>query len=510
MEKLDIAYEILDYNSYHKRLNDLLEEPKKNPVAKHLPIGYSSCGFSIDHYSIGNGPLHIVFLGGAHGNEIIGVDYITQLMKNISEGNGIFQNFDPNQFTIDFIPCQNPEGFYTTTYALASTLKGKSSEEIEKFSKEYWQAYREDDINVMGINYILREFCKQFSLTDLTDDLITLCWQYFHNKEITINGITAFLIKFFNFDEKEIKNFVTEKWNEKLAGKDKVPSYKHHQKMFDKLTLDCIPPQDKAHALLKEKLQEIYSKEKFPIGTLANFFANADGINLNDNNESYFENIKTQIRQKGLVFASLRDNNLTKNYPGPAGMPNISYESKFEYAPENKALFEFLARQNEKEENFAFINCHGTGGMFYLYPIFEDDMEKAHTEGVTRNFSFYINNRIATEYTKAIGQVYEDKTGTNSPYRTMGHPEKVTGVGDLLRKEYLASFLLELSKMGGNPIAPYGDKEGNYKITMESNMEATMKMLETILSLEHLYSTTYHMSYDEYGKVRYDVKSRTR
>lgn len=510
MEQLDIAYEILDYDSYHKRLDNLLEGPKKNPVAKHLPIGYSSCGFSIDHYSIGNGPIHIVYLGGAHGNEIIGVDFITQLMKNIAEGNGTFAEFNPELFTIDFIPCQNPEGFYTTTYALASTLKEKTPEEIEEFSKQYWQAYRIDDQNAIGINYILREFCKKYELTAITDDLITACWQYFNNKEITINGLTALLINFFNVDEQEVKDFVTEKWNEKLTGKDNIPSYKHHQKMFDNLTLDCIPPKDKAHALLKEKLTTIYNTERFPIGTLANFYANADGINLNDNNEYYFYELKERIRKSGQVFANLRDNNLSKNYPGPVGMPSYNYHSNFEYAPENKALLEFLARQNEKDENFAFINCHGTGGVFYLYPVFEDDMEKAKKEGTTRDFTFFINNRIATEYTKETGRVYEEVTGTNSPYKTMGHPERVTGVGDLLRKEYIGSFLLELSKMGGNPIAPYGDKDGNYKVTMESNMRAAMKMFETILSMEHLYNISYHMSYDENGRVKYNAKPKNR
>ncbi len=505
MKKLDIKYEILNYDSYNKRLESLLNNPQKNPISKHMPIGYSSCGFSIDHYSIGNGPLHIVYLGGAHGNEIIGIDFVTQLMKNLAEGNGIFENFDPDTFTIDFIPCQNPEGFYTTTYALHQFLKNKTEEEIEKFSKEYHQAYKEDDNNVLAIDYILREFCKQFDLEAITDDLRLTFWQYFNNKEININSIVALLSSFFNYKEEDIRVFVVDKWNEKLNGKEIIPAFRYHQKMFETVTLDCIPPKDKAHTLLKEKLSKIYSAGRFPIGTLANFYANADGVNLNDNNEYFFEEMKEKRKFGNQVYANLRDNNLSKNYPGPVGTPNNHYNSRFEYTTENQALIDFLARQKEKDENFALINCHGTGGALYLYPVYDEDIETVKQNGTTRDFSFFINNRIATEYTKEIGRIYEQETGTYLPYETMEHPDRITGVGDLLRKQYIGSFLLELSNIVGNPIAPYADKDGNFRLTMEANMHAMMKMLETILSMEHLYNTTYTMSYQN-GKVKYDTK----
>ena len=38
---------------------------------------------------------------------------------------------------------------------------------------------------------------------------------------------------------------------------------------------------------------------------------------------------------------------------------------------------------------------------------------------------------------------------------------------------------------------------------MESNMSAMMKMLETILKLEHLYNATYHIEYNDEGQVTY-------
>ena len=109
----NIRYEILDYNSYYERLASIVNNSQNRfSVTRHEPIGQSKCGFDIEHFSIGTGPMHIVYMGGAHGNEIISVDYVTQLMENIALGNGDYETFDPSIFTLDFIPCQNPEGFF--------------------------------------------------------------------------------------------------------------------------------------------------------------------------------------------------------------------------------------------------------------------------------------------------------------------------------------------------------------------------------------------------------------
>ena len=45
--------------------------------------------------------------------------------------------------------------------------------------------------------------------------------------------------------------------------------------------------------------------------------------------------------------------------------------------------------------------------------------------------------------------------------------------------------------MGGNPIAPYGDKSKNYFLTMISNFEANATLMNTILEMQHLYDITY-------------------
>lgn len=101
MNDFDIKFEILDYKKYNERLYNICNNPRnKFQVVKKPELGKSRCGFPIEHYTIGNGSKHIVYMGGAHGNEIIGVDFVTQLMNNIALGKGIFGDFDPEEFTI--------------------------------------------------------------------------------------------------------------------------------------------------------------------------------------------------------------------------------------------------------------------------------------------------------------------------------------------------------------------------------------------------------------------------
>ena len=509
MNDFDIKYEILDYAKYNKRLLDICSNPNnKFQVIKQQDLGKSRCGFPIEHYTIGNGPKHIVYMGGAHGNEIISVDFVTQLMNNIALGKGTFENFDPNEFTIDFIPCQNPEGYFTTTYALNSVMKDMNPEEIEVFGKKYYQAYKQDDINSLAVNACIRAVCDEHGLSEIKEKLVKLFWRSKVNKSFTMVDVINFLVANTNVDENIASKRVDKIWKQrKLDPKMIVPEEKFHHKIFNLVTLDCIPEIDEKHKKLKESLIELYKNGDFPLATLANFLANASGVNLNDNNEYYFEEQKRQAAEEGTVYATLRDNNLAKSIPGPVGVSSIDLNGEFVREPENEALYEFLARQDESSDNYAFINCHGTGGVIYLYPVAADDLKQAHDTGVERNFSFYINNRIATEYVKETGRAYEEVKGVNDPYKHMGYPDKITGVGDILRKKYIASFLLELSKAGGNPIAPYCDYKGNYIPTMVANMRACSKMMQTIRSLSYLYDTNYTMHYEN-GRVVYGTTSR--
>lgn len=501
----NIKYEILDYDKLNQRLIDMCYNCDAiNPITQHEPLGYSKCGFPINHFSIGNGFKHVVYMGGAHGNEIIGVDYLTQLMLNMSLGLGAYREFDFSEFTVDFIPLQNPEGFYITTYALKDIMKDMTESEIEKFCRDYYLQYQQDDIYASTINTSINNLCKEYAI-ESSSELRELFWNRFRNKEISFEDLLVFLKENTLVDASEIDESIKRTWDLKHVSINTIiPSYKLHNKIFDNVSTDCIPLRDEKHKRLKECVDKLYENNEFPIGTLANFFSNASGVNLNENNEYFFNVVRNRIIDGKHVYGNTRDNNLRRDIPGPIGSSNYDMNANFRYEPENEAIFRFLEVQNSLQQYFSFVNCHATGGLLYIYPY--NSQSELDDKSKPRDFTFYINSRLATEYTQEIGRVYEEYRGMNEPYKIGNHPKEMNGVGDILRKKYIASFLLELSKNVGNPIGPYCDVNDNYKLTMISNMEANAKMMKTILELYYLYNTSYEMSYDNKGMVKYKIK----
>lgn len=383
MNKYNIKYEILNYDKLNERINKAINNSlNKYKIKTHEPIGYSSCGFAVQHYSIGEGDKHIIYMGGCHGNEIISVDYVTQLMTNLASGSDVFSNFDPSKFTIDFIPCQNPEGFYTTTYALSTIFNNMNEDEIKHFCKDYYLAYKEYDSYVIGLNKIIMGFCKQYNIDKSYDNLYKLFWMKFRNKlEISVNDV----INFFEEFNPKSKDLIVNLWNS-YFNKESIIFQNKFLSMFDKINLDCIPEKDLAHKKLKEKLQKMYQNNSFSLSTLGNFYANADGVNLNDNNEYYYNSFKKDFIKDKVVYGKLREICTIKSIPGPLGMPNYDMNKPFVLSEENEALIKFVDSLKDKE--YLFMNCHSTGGLVYAYPYYDSN------ENV-RDFKFNINTKIA-------------------------------------------------------------------------------------------------------------------
>ena len=231
---------------------------------------------------------------------------------------------------------------------------------------------------------------------------------------------------------------------------------------------------------------------------MSNYFSNASGVNLNYNNEIYHKILLEQVKLEGDVYTTPINGLITKSRLSPIGTTSKNVDV-FAYEPENMALLNFL--ESMKSKCYAFFNCHGTGGLIYLYPYYEIH---EHLELEERDFSFYINNRLITEYLNEIKNVYYSYTGSREEYKSMPHPKNVTTLGDILRMNYPANFLLELSKAGGNPIGPY--IAPNYEMTMISNMNACEKMLETLLEIRHLYDYKYSIKRTRNGYVKYESR----
>ncbi len=118
---------IQDVNNTIKQLMENKEN--KHQLKEMQPLGYTEFGLAIKHYTIGNGPKHIVVSGSYHGAEIITTIFVVRLMEEITKD----INFQADQYTIDFIPIVNPEGYLITT-SMQDLYLGKSTTEEEKNS----------------------------------------------------------------------------------------------------------------------------------------------------------------------------------------------------------------------------------------------------------------------------------------------------------------------------------------------------------------------------------------
>ena len=430
----EIPYQILNYNTYHARIESLLEQNNSNKyiIKKHGPFGYTDCGFPVEHYSIGDEKKHIIVIGGTHGCEIISVDFVTQLMKQVAEGN--IDEFSPDEFTIDFMPLHNPEGFIVASSAAYYKLDGLNDKEIEKFCHDYWALYRQDDINSRK-----------------------------------------------NSDNHDLNL---------------------HHKLFKGITIDCIPEYDEMHSKLKNKIKVMLENKmgnyKIPVESLIDFRANGNGVELNGNNPNSYKKKLSELQDKGnTIFGARRFGDIPNAINGPLGMPSNDM-SKFKYENENKCLFNYLSELNKRGEYYLTTTYHGTGGLIYYrpYDLSNNETEKAskwkdlHNISETFNYNDVINEVIASNYCKETG------------YSFMKTPSSITGVGDVLRSVYPGFLLIELSKMGGNPIAPYGDRYGNYEPTIKSNLRGFGKALDTIRKIEYLYRETFSISRYEFNARR--------
>ena len=99
----------------------------------------------IKHYSTGSGNNHIVFLAAFHGAEIISTEFLIYVMNYIAENEKDFFEI-LKDYTLDFIPMVNPEGYIITTSIIRTVIPRNMNEsDIKKICYKYWSFYKEDD-----------------------------------------------------------------------------------------------------------------------------------------------------------------------------------------------------------------------------------------------------------------------------------------------------------------------------------------------------------------------------
>ena len=234
---------------------------------------------------------------------------------------------------------------------------------------------------------------------------------------------------------------------------------------------------------LRENVRVMYESYNFPAGSIVDWRSNGSGVELNANtpDNPRFRYVMEGIRDYG----KLRYNTIARNFPGPIGVPSAN-PVHFEFEPENERLFEFIARLYAKGEYYGMFTYHGTAGAIIYKPYNyteSDHLYEKLGKLKERNYSERINSMIANTYSA-------DTTYRTSGLRMTDHVD-LSGCGDLLRSVYPGVILVELSKMGGNPISPYGDIFGNYRNVIKDNLKAFSSSLKTIQSLEKLMYANY-------------------
>lgn len=465
--------EFITYDKLNEYLEILTNSKSKNKVIKRKDLATSPCGFPITHYTIGNGPKHITVMAGTHGTEIIGIDFILKLMKVISEGHGVYKNFDSNKFTLDFIPCQNPEGFIIVTESLKPYVNNLTENEFEKLSKEYYLNYCKDDKVYIEINKLLSSLSDEKQRSNI----IKKFWDENRLKDITHNLILNFcqdnLKPTTNLSDKIdelFKNFyelkIIDDLNDKVISKNKF----HHQ-MFPDINYQNLPEKDERYILLKNKVKTImetkYGNYSFNSAALVDWRANSNGVDLNKNNPNNFK-IKNEEKRKNKfkpLFGNLRFVNLMREVPGPQGKVSIS-DDKFTFEKENIGLLKHLLNLKKEEKYVGALSYHGTGGVIYSRPKDYRSVKDKQKSEALKTIDTYND-----EFAKAYQKITE--------YNIMPYPKELTGTGDMIRQMLPGFLIIELSKMGGNPLGPYGDKN-NYKQVINDNIIAFNEILETI------------------------------
>ena len=247
-------------------------------------------------------------------------------------------------------------------------------------------------------------------------------------------------------------------------------SVKRYQKMFENIDYTCIPLK---YRKLRERVKEIYDKyPDIPKGAIINWSANGDGIDI-QSNTIFNRNTIEKMMNNEPVYGTLRHENINKSHPGPIGCPYIP-EDGFELAIETRSIIGLIDSLYRKGTLVGYENFHSAGGVVYQRPchngnglFISDDMY----------WDRIVNNVIeAISYASKTYKNYDDQD--NSRYSVLKGDGIPATTNDVLRMMYPSDLLVELSVMGGNPIGPYGDLEGNYTNVMKSNLEAYASFLK--------------------------------
>lgn len=476
MNKLEqYTYQELNYSTYQNKLNQLLKNEQLIALGlKKTTLAKTTYGYDIDLLTIGHGSKELFLVGGTHGSEVIGTDFLLQLIETLPT----LENFDKDSLKLQIISLQNPEGFDIST----NTYTQLNNQSFQPKAYQYYLTYRTDSLITLSLNalnnFITTYYQQHITITnpdhfltnlksffqtnphwqrlatanvmpninifyhylnqithchdelDLKIKLLTICDQTIN--QLDLNSIfDRFLLHFLTLFKNSLTttNFWTPIPPEKIT--------KLYQQTFSNSNfnhLQSIP--------LTTNIKNIYQHHNHPKGSQIIHDATGTGINLNANTP--LNPGINAINQQQTIYGPNPKNNIQNYQPGPLGTPCLS-STAFSYSLENQVLKNLLQTSYLNDNYLATLLFHGTGGLIFYKPHAPLMKEETY-----QNFYHY-NQELATIYHQYTNYTILEQSDT-------------TGFGDYLRRTYPGVLLIELSKMGGNPLGPYGDKNNIYQV----------------------------------------------
>ena len=275
--------------------------------------------------------------------------------------------------------------------------------------------------------------------------------------------------------------------------KENIPigqrSIKKHHQMFKNATYKCIPDKYKD---IKEKVKKMMEDEHFPEGSMIDFKCNADGI---EPNKSWLMNNNLYRMRQGIeTYDYGTFNTIKNNVPGPVGVPSLD-PYNFSQTIETNYVSSLIDKLIKNGSYAGFISYHGTGGYIEWEPSFSFD--ESFIDDEKRYQITGLNYQIAKNYAdNTICDMYlPDGQIKQMTYSLAESSDQAFDDG--IRALYPEAILIELSKVwGGNPIAPYGNKDA-YNSTINSNKKALISTIKLMSKYKKLIDENALFEYNE-------------
>lgn len=136
---------ILSYEDLVNKFDELCRNYPKL-IVKNKPIGYTTFGFPINYYTLGNGNKDVILIAATHGCELVTVTFLLDFIYKILYENIDYKNYT-SEYTFHIIPVLNPEGYIISSSQVIYNIKDIDTISFEKYCGKYLKLYDQDDLN---------------------------------------------------------------------------------------------------------------------------------------------------------------------------------------------------------------------------------------------------------------------------------------------------------------------------------------------------------------------------